>query len=177
MLIIPGYLISLLTFPGIIIHEWSHKKFCEWTGVLVREVVYFRFRGNPAGYVRHEEPKKYWQTFWISVGPLVINSLSAILLSVIALLFQSTPILFFVLIWISISAGMNSFPSNHDMKNIWDSSKNEINKSGNVLHYLAFVFVAIIWIANALRFFWFDLIYTGLLTALGSNIGSYLFGL
>lgn len=66
MLLIPGWLISLLTFPGVIIHEWAHKKFCEWLGILVHKVVYFRF-GNPAGYVLHEPPKTYKQTFWISV--------------------------------------------------------------------------------------------------------------
>lgn len=76
---IPGWLISLLTFPGVIVHEWAHKKFCDWNGVKVEKVVYFRF-GNPAGYVMHEEPKKYNQIFWISAGPLIINSVLTIFL-------------------------------------------------------------------------------------------------
>lgn len=30
---IPGQIISLLTFPGIIAHEWAHKQFCNWLKV------------------------------------------------------------------------------------------------------------------------------------------------
>ena len=177
MFIIPGKLISVLTFPGIIIHEWSHKKFCEWTGVRVEKVVYFNFRGNPAGYVIHDEPQKYKQTFWISVGPLLINSFSAIIFSIFALFCQSATILWFILLWVSVSAGVNAFPSNHDMKNIWEASKKEIKNGGNILHYLAFILVVIIWVANLLRFFWFDFIYAVILVDLGTNIGNYLFGL
>ncbi len=33
-------LIALLTFPGIIIHELAHKKFCDWFGVKVIKAVY-----------------------------------------------------------------------------------------------------------------------------------------
>lgn len=149
---IPGWLISTLTFPGVIIHEWAHKKFCEWLSVSIHEVRYFRF-GNPAGYVLHEEPKTYKQTFWISVGPLIINSVLAILLSFIAS--QSTPESFFwyLLFWIAISSGMHSFPSDHDMKHISESSKRKIKEGGSLLYYLTFPFVALIWIANKLRFF------------------------
>ncbi len=179
MFIIPGYLISLLTFPGVIIHEWSHKKFCEWTRVRVEKVVYYRFSfsGKPAGYVIHEEPKKYTQTFWISVGPLVINSLASIVLTIFASFFSSESIIWIFLMWVGVSAGVNAFPSNHDMKNIWETSKKEIKTSGNILHYLAFIFVAVMWIANALRFFWFDFLYAFLLVGVGSSIASYLFGL
>ena len=34
---------------------------------------YFRL-GNPAGLVEHEEPQHFSHTFWISMGPLIINS-------------------------------------------------------------------------------------------------------
>jgi len=179
MFIIPGYLISLITFPGIIIHEWSHKKFCNWTGVRVEKVVYyhFSFNGGPAGYVIHDEPKNYVQTFWISIGPLVINSLVTIIFAIFASMFITSSNMWLFLMWFAVSAGVNAFPSNHDMKNIWEASKNEIKKSGNIIHYLAFILVAIVWIANALRFFWFDFIYALLLIGVGSNIGNYLFGI
>ncbi len=169
MFIIPGWLISILTFPGVIIHEWAHKKFCEYLGVPVHEVVYFRI-GNPAGYVIHDPPDTYKQTFWVSVGPLIINSLAAIIFS----FFTSQAIngsgLWYFLLWVAFSAGMHSFPSDHDMEHVANASKVKIKEGGSFLHYLAFPFVWLIWIANKLRFFWFDAIYAVFLIFVGSGI-------
>lgn len=165
---IPGWIISLVTFPGIIIHEWAHKKFCDWQGVIVHQVRYFGF-GNPAGYVLHEKPETYEQTFWVSVGPLLINSVTAIVLSFIASFVDQESIFWLLLIWLAISVGMHSFPSDHDMKHVWEGSKSELKKGSSPVHYLAFPFVALIWLANKLRFFWFDLIYAGLLVVIGGG--------
>jgi len=59
---IPGKVVSLLTFPGVIVHELAHKIFCEMAGVQVYEVCYFRF-GNPAGYVKHEPVSELIKSF------------------------------------------------------------------------------------------------------------------
>ncbi|HOX61207.1 MAG TPA: metalloprotease family protein [Candidatus Magasanikbacteria bacterium] len=163
---IPGWLISLLTFPGVIIHEWAHKKFCDWTGVTVHKVVYFRF-GNPAGYVMHEKPEKYKQIFWISIGPLIINSVLAIFLGYFAILTQPESLLYYLIFWVAISSGMHAFPSDHDAKNIFNESKNLLKNGGSNLHYLAYPFYSLIWIANKLRFIWFDLWYAIALVSLG----------
>ena len=45
---IPGIIITWLTFPGVMVHEFAHKLFCRWTKTEVMEVCYFRF-GNPVG--------------------------------------------------------------------------------------------------------------------------------
>ena len=168
MFLIPGWLISLLTFPGVIIHEWTHKKFCEWLGVAVHKVVYFRL-GNPAGYVLHEQPKSYKQTFWISMGPLVANSSVAVLLGFFASRSISESVFWYVLLWIAFSSGMHSFPSDHDMQHISLASKNSIKESRSFIHYLAFPFVWLVWIANKLRFFWFDAIYAVFLISIGGG--------
>jgi hypothetical protein len=39
---IPGFIISLLTFPGVIVHEWAHKIACNLFDVAVFRVVYFK---------------------------------------------------------------------------------------------------------------------------------------
>ena len=122
MFFIPGVLISALTFPGVIIHEWAHKFFCERLGVKVHAVKYFQLK-NPAGYVTHEQPQNYNQTFWISVGPLIVNSATAIILSFIATQVISGSFFWGFLYWIAISAGMHSFPSDHDMQHISSASK------------------------------------------------------
>src|SRR5208283_1370734 len=124
MLFIPGALVSLLTFPGVILHELAHKLFCDWTGVKVHEVKYFKFRNvlslrsGAAGWVIHEAPSTWAQTFWISVGPLVVNSLACIVLAFLYAQAQSDSFLAYLLAWLSISIGMHAFPSDQDAVNV-----------------------------------------------------------
>jgi len=168
MFIIPGFVISILTFPGIIVHEWSHKKFCEWFHIRVHSVKYFSLN-KTAGYVIHDIPTKYNQIFWISVGPLLTNSLLTLFISFIASQAIKESYLWGFLLWLGYSVGMHSFPSDTDMQHILNASKKELNQGGSVLHYLAFFLVGLIWILNKLRFFWFDLIYAVILVYLGGG--------
>lgn len=163
---IPGQIISILTFPGVIIHEWAHKKFCDWNNVRVFDVKYFSF-GNPAWYVTHDKPKKYSQIFWISIGPLIINSLLTIVLSFLAVQTQPESFFYFFLLWIAISVGMHSFPSNSDAKNILEASHTSLESGWSILHILAYPFYGLIMIANLLRIIWFDLWYALFLIWLG----------
>lgn len=163
---IPGQLIALLTFPGVIIHELAHKKFCDWFNVPVIKVVYFSFLKNPAGYVIHEQPKTYKQIFWISIGPLIVNSILTIVLGIIASGLPSDSWSYILVIWLALSLGMNSFPSDQDMNHISSASKLALKKGGSIFHYLAFPFVLIVWVANKLSFFWFDAIYAVTLISL-----------
>ena len=171
MFFIPGVLISAVTFPGVIIHEWAHKFFCERLGVVVYKVKYFQLK-NPAGYVLHESPKNYNQIFWISIGPLLINSVTAIILSFVASQMVSDGWVWAVLYWVAISAGMHSFPSDQDMKHISSASTVAIKNGGNILHYLAFPFVWLVWIANKLRVLWFDAIWAFILVGIGSSFSA-----
>jgi hypothetical protein len=179
---IPGWIVSLLTFPGVILHEWAHKKFCDLAKVKVHEVVYFNLdfirENEPAGYVIHERPTTYKQIFLISVGPLIINSLATILLGYLfQILGFNTPetqnsLLAIILAWLALSVGMHAFPSDEDMKHILEASKIELAKGGSKLHYLALPFVWLISLANKLRAIWFDAIYSGLLMMLGISLAS-----
>lgn len=175
MLLIPGPVISLISFPGVIIHEWAHKKFCEWTGVPVHKVVYFRF-GNPAGYVEHGEPHAYRKTFWISFGPFVINTAGAILFGfLVGIMPDSMRWLGIFFAWVAMSAGMHSFPSDHDTKHILSESKRSLKDGGSVFHYLAYPFFILFWIANKLKFFWFDVLYAFVAVVIGVKL-AVLFG-
>jgi hypothetical protein len=147
------------------VHEWAHKKFCNWNGVKVNKVKYFTF-GNPAGYVEHEPTVNFKQTFWISIGPLIINSILVIIFSFLAFRVAVDPRWYWVFLWLAFSIGMHSFPSNHDMKNI----SNEILHGGHILYYLAFPLIWLIWIANFLRLFWFDAVYSLVLIILSFNL-------
>ncbi len=55
-MIIPGVLISLVTFPGVVIHELAHQLFCMLCGLKVYEVKYFQIN-NPNGYVIYQSFK------------------------------------------------------------------------------------------------------------------------
>jgi hypothetical protein len=158
MFLIPSWLVSLVTFPGVIVHEFAHKKFCDWTGVPVRKVAYFRF-GNPAGYVEHDEPAHLYQMFLISVGPLIVNSALAVLLAYLSIRLNTAFAGRTILIWIAFAAGACAFPSDADAKNVLD-------KGGALLY----PFFALIRLANKLRYFYFDFIYAALLLLIGFAI-------
>jgi hypothetical protein len=153
-----GEIIAIFTFPGVILHELAHKWFCDRFGIKVKKAVYFRL-GNPAGYVVHESPTRYAQIFWISVGPLIVNSLSAILLSLISKGIMDNSKIRYGLIWLALSAGMHAFPSDQDMKSITAATSYKIKHTGNPLFLLAYLLVGLVWLANKLRIIWFDLIY------------------
>ena len=76
--------ISLLTFPGIIIHELAHSIFCNITQVQVYKVCYFRL-GNPSGFVIHEPADSYWKALLIDIAPFLINTLTSLLIFAIAI--------------------------------------------------------------------------------------------
>lgn len=166
MFFIPGQLISILTFPGVIVHEWAHKKYCDWTGVFVHKVVYFQTK-NPAGYVLHSEPSNYEQTFWISVGPLIINSFLSIILGWLATQTEPESFLYYIILWVAISIGMHAFPSDQDASHFFTKSKHLLKNGGSFFHYLAYPFYGLIWLANKLRFIWFDLFYAIALVSFG----------
>ncbi len=164
-----SWLISLLTFPGVMLHEFAHKKFCDWFGVPVFKVSYFRL-GNPVGYVEHAEPTKYRQVFWISFGPLILNSLVGILASLLAFEPGTDVNLALFLLWIAVSAGANAFPSDHDMENIIAASKNPLSFSdfatlSFIPRYLSLLLVfPMKWISKA-RYVW--IFYTFFLLVVG----------
>src|ERR1700684_4468 len=80
MIMIPGFLIALVTFPGVIVHEFAHQLFCRLLRVPVFKVCYIRV-GNPAGYVLHEAPKERWKQVLIGTGPLFVNSILGFLIA------------------------------------------------------------------------------------------------
>jgi len=160
-MIIPGELIALLTFPGVIIHEAAHMLFCKLGRVAVLDVCYFRF-GNPAGYVIHEGPKNFRTAFLISVGPFIVNSLLCILLCFpafvpVRIFDRADPVSYFLL-WLGLSIGMHAFPSTQDAKVLWRQAR-AAAKNLNPLAVISLPLVGVIYLANIGSFFWLDLMY------------------
>lgn len=154
-----GLVVTWVTFPGVVLHEWSHKFFCDRVEVPVYEVKYFRF-GDPAGYVRHGEVTRYGDAFLITIAPFIINSIVALLMFMLPA-FKVTGIFNLFFVWLGVSFAMHAFPSDGDAKHIWERSKSVWRQ--NPVALLGFPLVIIIRIANLLRMFWFDLIYAVIL--------------
>lgn len=174
MFIIPGQLISALTFPGVIVHEVAHMLFLKLRDIAVLDVCFFRF-GNPAGYVVHEDISSFNTAFLVSVGPFLINSILCILICLPAFfpvrIFGIENPLSYFLLWLGISIGMHAFPSTQDANNLLAYAKKEVS-SLNPLAIISFPIVLLIYIANILSFFWFDYIYG---IAIGLGLPSLLF--
>jgi hypothetical protein len=160
-MIIPGQLIALLTFPGVIIHESAHMLFCKLGRVPIFDVCFFRV-GNPAGYVLHEAPKSFSLAFLISVGPFIVNSLLCIVLCFpafvpVRIFDRADPISYFLL-WLGLSIGMHAFPSTGDAKVLWQQAMIAAKKL-NPLAILSLPLVVVIYAANIGSIFWLDLMY------------------
>jgi hypothetical protein len=176
-------LLVLLTFPGVVIHEFAHKQLCDWYRIQVKEICYFRL-GNPAGYVTHSRPKRYFQAFMISLAPVFINTLIAVLAGVgiavflfpdqgvssitdSSLLLLTTTV---VTAWVGVSAGMHSLPSSQDVSEIWDQTRS------NWYNPIVFTVVPIILVVELLNWVtgqFLALVYGCVLVTVGAIIAWY----
>lgn len=162
MLFIPGVIISIITFPGVIVHELAHQIFCYLMKIPVYEVKYFQFK-NPSGYVIHERTDKPLKSFLISVGPFLINTILGIIImssvSIELLGFEDLDnILSLFLGWIGISILMHAFPSVADGKGLVDSILK--NKEVNILiKIITAPVIGLIYLGALGSAIWLDLIY------------------
>ena len=161
MILIPGWLISVVTFPGVIVHEAAHLLFCRLEKLAVFEVVFFQF-GNPAGYVVHETTDNFKSMFLVAMGPFFLNSALCVLFCSAAFLpvwelGVDDPLGYF-LYWLGLSIGMHAFPSNQDMDGLWRLVP-EAAKRFNLLAILSYPIVGLVKVLNLARVIWADLIY------------------
>jgi len=164
---IPGFLISIITFPGIIVHELAHQLFCRWYKVPVFQVVYFRV-GNPAGYVLHEKPQNKWQTMMISIGPFIVNTIMGGLIALPAALavftFENANIFHYLLIYLGVSIAMHAFPSRGDANSILSVIQEpDTNFFTKIVGY---PIIGLIYLGAIGSFIWLDLLY-GIGVAIG----------
>jgi len=168
MFIIPGWLIALATFPGIIIHEAAHLFFCKRFKVAVFDVCFFRIE-NPAGYVIHEPVNDFYASFFISLGPFILNSLLCCFFCAVSFIpvmeLDIPDVPSYILFWLGISIGMHSIPSNQDVAHLWEEARSALSAM-NPLAIISFPLVVLVFVVNLLRFFWADLFY-----AMGIGVG------
>lgn len=177
-MIIPGFIISFITFPGVIIHELAHQIFCYLCGLKVYEVKYFQ-ASNPCGYVVHEATDHPGKVFLTAMGPFFINTLLGLLIilpaSIEVIAFNEyNNVLNLILGWLGFSILMHSFPSTGDAKvMVKQILKN--SKVGIIPKILAAPFIALVYAGAIGSMFWLDVIYAAAVAMILPNVLVYLF--
>jgi hypothetical protein len=155
-MIIPGFIIAWITFPGVVVHEIAHQLFCRWYGIKVVQVCYFRF-GNPCGYVIHGPAKKPWHNVMTAIGPFFVNSVVGAIIgfpAVLRISWGGADVLDWIVAWLGISIAMHAFPSTGDAKSIWHTVKSpETPKSTK---FFAVPIVGLIYVGALGSMFWLD---------------------
>jgi hypothetical protein len=157
---IPGFLIALVTFPGVMVHEMAHQLFCRLARVAVFDVCYFRL-GNPAGYVAHEHPRTTAQQVLIATGPFLVNSIVGPLIAfpgvIPVMRFGGGSIIDYALVWLGVSIAMHAFPSTGDAKTMWHAVT--ARETSLLAKLFVIPLVALIYVGALGSFFWLDAIY------------------
>lgn len=161
---IPGFLITWATFPGVIVHELAHALFCRLFNVEIYEVKYFIFHatfGAPAGYVLHEPAEETWKNLFIGLGPFFLNTILGAVVAAPAILpiiqFDSVDPLDLFLGWLGVSIAMHAFPSTGDAAAMWQSLKKEGTPISTKLW--GYPLMALIGLGALGSIFWLDLLY------------------
>src|SRR3989339_983353 len=157
------YFYNLLTSPGVMMHELSHAFFCVMAGVKIHKIKLFQF-GRLAGYVEHDEPQKFYQGFFVSLGPLFINTL----FTLFAFSQFREPLMRlqpWVWVWLGFAAGMHAIPSTQDAKSLFGLANRRFWR--NPLVIIGYPFVLALYILNFLKRLHIDIIFVGALFWLG----------
>lgn len=136
-----------LTFPGVAIHEWAHKIFCQLSGLKVVKAVYFRF-GNPSGYVIHEAPKNYVQSFFVATGPIIFNSLVSVGLAYAISWLSPGSYLRFIFLWLAFSVAAHAFPSDEDLSGASHDGLDNLKKGSSLWPLIGFPLIGLMWLAG-----------------------------
>jgi Putative zincin peptidase len=118
-------IVSLLAFPGVVLHEYAHAWACRRLGIRVLKVCYLRL-GNPLGYVLHEQPAYAVQHILVAVAPFFVSTVAALAVSLLASIFVTSPaapelqdLTALVGAWLSFSFALHAFPSSGDGDALW----------------------------------------------------------
>ncbi|MCP4214115.1 MAG: DUF3267 domain-containing protein [bacterium] len=160
-MMIPGWIVSMLSFPGVIVQQAIHMLICKWRHIPIMELRFFQ-TGEPVGCVLHENPKDFLSAFLVCIGPFFVNSILCILLCFPAFIpilgFGEKNPLSYLLIYLGVSIGMHAFPTIRDANNLWEHSKFGLKKA-NPLVIITFPLVFLLYVAHYLKIMWIDAAY------------------
>lgn len=161
MFFIPGFVIAIITFPGVIIHELAHQLFCRYFNIPVYKVCYFRL-GNPAGYVIHAPANKWTHNVLVGAGPFFLNSIIGAILTLPSALrvfefHDVSSVIDIILLWLGVSIAMHAIPSKGDAESMWQAVAGD--KASFFAKLTVAPIVGLIFILALGSVVWLDLIY------------------
>lgn len=163
-------ILSYITFPGIVMHEFSHAQACRWMGIRVIKTCYLRL-GNPMGYVLHERPAYSFQHIMVAVAPFFISSLTAMAVSSAACVFSAGTFLpeyhdmaLSAGLWLGFSFALHAFPSRGDADALWDEVLD--HNVSLCAKLLLLPVVGLIRLAGAGSAHWLDILFAVLVVAI-----------
>lgn len=179
MIFIPGIVISIVTFPGVAVHELAHQICCRICRIPVYEVKYFQV-SNPCGYVVHEPTSNPWKNLLTGLGPFFVNTVLGMIITFPAYYSlwgagkymygysSGNTAMFFInllLYWLGLSILMHAFPSTGDAKTLVQSVMK--NKDVNIFAKIVTApFIGLIYLGAIGSAFWLDLLYGIAMSAL-----------
>lgn len=151
--------LDMLTFPGVILHELVHAIICKIFGIQIQEICYLRY-GKPSGYIIHSPCEGIFSQFFITVGPLIVNTFLGGYLGYKYLhLYPNAPLfdkIFFI--WLGVSFLVHSFPSVKDVKNFHKVLK----KEPELIQLANMPILLLLYVIGHSAFFWVELGYAWL---------------
>jgi hypothetical protein len=155
----------VFTFPGVVMHEISHRLACDIFGVPVYTVKYFQWGSERAGYVIHHKTDNTKHNLLIATAPFFINSILCMiftfpLASHIHLTCWGFSDVFggsfaqIILYWVGLSMGASAFPSNQDVSNIVDETEEE-----NTPSLFISIILLTVWLLNLLSHIFINFFY------------------
>jgi hypothetical protein len=159
MIFIPGFVITILTFPGYVMKTVATKFWCDVLGVPVYDAKYFK------GTILHEKIESAAQSIIVALSSFTVNtSLCAILLFPVAFLFflgadpdglEGT--ITALLAWVGISVGMHALPARSEIQFYLNGIPEDMRRglSYNILRAAGALFA----LTDLLKRIWLDLVY------------------
>ena len=144
MITSPGKIFAFLTFPGVIMHEISHRLMRDFLRIPVYSINYFPTEETQASQAYHHKAMKLNHNLLICFAPLITNNLLCMLFTlpvnsmiVIARDPEGFKFSIVFLWWVGISMGVHAFPSYEDIYNtlLGEDKKNY----GSFVGFLCFI--------------------------------------
>lgn len=167
-------ILTYVTFPGVIAHEFAHAWACRRLGIRVHKVCYLRF-GNPMGYVIHEPAEFALQHIMVALAPFFVSSILALsgsLLACVVAKTQAFPELrdaaVISALWLSFSCALHAFPSGGDADSLWK----EVGSPdvGMFAKLLLIPTVGVIRLGLAGARFWLDILFALVIVAIPPTV-------
>ncbi len=138
------FLSIIFSAPGVIVHELNHALWCVMLGVKIYRFVPLRFR-DPPGFVEHAEPETFSASLFISLGPLLGNTVVGLFL---ASFVTSRALSGYTLLalWLAVSIARSAPPSDGDVRTLGALWKQYVRR--NWLMVITWPLVAVAWLIS-----------------------------